>query len=398
MNPEKFGIRPVWAEIDLDKLAHNMRETRRITPEDAMIMAAVKADGYGHGAIQCAATFLENGADRLATATLGEAIQIRKNGIKAPILCLGYIPEYLTGEALRYKVGLTVYRYEQGAALSQLAQKEGEEALVHFKLDTGMGRLGFQVGTETIEDIIRITKMPGLNVEGIFTHFAVSDEADKTYTHEQFRKFKETVDDLEKKGVNIPIKHVSNSAAIIDLPEYSLDMVRPGIMLYGFYPSEHVDHSRVDLRPVMTLKAKISHIKTTPPGTGLSYGLTYTTTRKSRIATLPIGYADGYNRKLSNLGQVAIRGKRAPIVGRVCMDQCIIDVTDIPEVNVGEEVTLFGDGSENSPHAEEMAKWLDTITHEITCSVSRRIPRVYLKKGEVVEVKDYLNPIDRVEI
>jgi alanine racemase len=393
MIPESLGVRPVWAEVDLDCLAHNMRETRRVTPKETLIMVAVKADGYGHGAPEAAEVFLENGADRLCTATLDEAVQLRRLGFTAPILCLGYVPEYLYGVALEYGVGVTVYRLDHARALSEAATGMGVEAVAHVKLDTGMGRLGFRVSEATVDEVAEISGLNGVNLEGVFTHFAVADEADKGYTRMQFTRFMDVVDALEARGVEIPLKHVSNSAAIIDFPEYSLDMVRPGIMLYGFYPSPHVDHGRVSLRPAMTLKAKASHVKEVPESAGISYGLTYKTGRRSVIATVPVGYADGYSRRLSNLGWVAVEGARAPIVGRVCMDQCMVDVTDIPGVSVGDVVTLMGDGSGGSPHVEEVAAWMGTITHEVTCGVSRRVPRVYLRGRNVVGVRDYLNPV-----
>ena len=391
MIPDSHMIRPVWAEIDLDRLAHNIREARRVTPGSSRIMAAVKADGYGHGAVEASKVFLENGADRLATATLGEAIQLRRHGVEAPILVLGYVPEYLYPLLLEHDVSATIYRLGHANALSAAAFEAGREAVVHVKVDTGMGRLGLRVD-EAAEAIMEIDNLPGVEVEGVFTHFAVSDEADKTYTKGQFEKYMRVIEELGDRGFDVSVKHVSNSAAIIDLPEYSLDMVRPGTMLYGLYPSPHVDHKRVHLLPAMALKAKVSHVKTVPPGTGLSYGLTHSTEGESRIATLPVGYADGYSRGLSNVGEVTIDGRRAPIVGRVCMDQCMVDVTDTRQVKVGDTVTLFGDGSDGTPTVEEVAGWLSTIADEVTCRIGRRVPRVYLRSGEVVAVRDCLNP------
>ncbi len=391
MIPETNMIRPVWAEVDLDRLAHNVREARRVTPGSSKIMAAVKADGYGHGAVEAAEVFLENGADRLATATLGEAMQLRRHGVEAPILVLGYVPEYLYPLLLEHDVSVTVYRLGHATALSAAALEAGRETVVHVKVDTGMGRLGFRAD-EAADAIMEVCSLPGVEVEGVFTHFAVSDEADKTYTRRQFEKYMRVVEELGGRGFDVPVKHVSNSAAVIDLPEYSLDMVRPGIMLNGLYPSPHVDQKRVDLLPAMTLKAKTSHVKTVPPGTGLSYGLTHSTEGVSRIATLPVGYADGFRRGLSNVGEVTIDGRRASIVGRVCMDQCMVDVTKLGRVKVGDTVTLFGDGSEGSPTVEEVAGWLGTIVDEVTCGVGRRVPRVYLKGGEVMRVRDCLNP------
>ena len=391
MIPESLGLRPVWAEVDLDRLAHNMREVRRIVPQSAQIMVCVKADGYGHGAPEAAEAFLGSGADRLATATLDEAVQLRRLGFEAPILCLGYVPEYLYGKLLEHGIGATIYRVEHARALSEAAAGMGVEVVVHVKLDTGMGRLGFVAGDEAVDQIVEVSRMRGLYLEGLFTHFAVADEADKAYTRMQYGRFMEVARALEDRGVEVPLKHVSNSAAIIDLPEYSLDMVRPGIMLYGYYPSPHVDHSRVSLRPAMALKARVSHVKRVPANTGISYGLTYVTPGPRDIATVPVGYADGYRRGLSNLGQVALGGGRAPVVGRVCMDQFMVDATG-QGVEVGDTAVLWGDGSGGEPDVEEVAGWLGTITHEVLCGVSRRVPRVYLRGGDVVGVRDYLSP------
>ncbi|MBD3206789.1 alanine racemase [Candidatus Bathyarchaeota archaeon] len=391
MDVEKLKIRPVWAEIDLNNLSHNIREVRRVTSSESLIMAAVKADAYGHGAVSCAKTFLENGADRLATATLGEAIHLRRKGITAPILCLGYVPSYLFPRALDHDVGVTIYSLEKALDLSKAASDLNGMAKIHVKIDTGMGRLGFQALDKSLEELEKIADLSGLSLEGIFTHFAVADEPKEGYTRKQFAFFMEMVDGLEDKGIKFPLKHVSNSAAIIDYPEYNLDMVRPGIMLYGFYPSVHVDHDRVELKPVMRLKAQISHVKNVPAGTGLSYGLTFETIRESKIATVPAGYADGYSRTLSNRGKVLLHGMKVPIVGRVCMDQFMVDVTGLSDVDVGETITLIGDGTDDAPTAEDLANILGTITHEITCGISLRVPRVYMKDGKIVDVLNFLS-------
>ena len=382
--------RPVWAEVDLDKLAHNIREVRRITKPETIIMAVVKADAYGHGATVSAKTFLENGAERLAVATLTEAIELRRAGLEAPILILGYTSSYLSGEVVEYDVNPTVYTYGQAEALSKAAIAKGRVAKIHVKLDTGMGRIGFLPTEESIRDIVKISQLPSLQIEGVFTHFAVADIRDKRYTRNQFGKYIQTVEELEERGVSVPIKHVSNSAAIIDLPEYNLDMVRPGTVLYGIYPSDEVDKEKVELRPAMTLKAKISNVKTVPSGTGISYGLTFTTDRPSHIGTLPLGYGDGYSRALSSRAEVGVKGRRAPVVGRVCMDQCMVDLTEVEGTKIGDEVVLFGDGSDNTPRAEDVAGWMGSIYAEVLSSVSRRVPRVYIKNVEVVEIKDYL--------
>ncbi len=379
---------PAWAEVDLDALAQNIREVRRLTPKDSMILAAVKADAYGHGAVTSSKVFLEDGADRLGVARLAEAVELRDAGIEAPILNLGYTPEDQYETLIEGDVAATIYTLHQAQALDEAAAKLGAKAVAHIKIDTGMNRLGFQPNDDTLRAITKISSLPHIELEGIFTHFAVSDITDKTYTRKQFELFMWVLGELRARGVEPPIRHVSNSAAIIDLPEYALDMVRPGIMLYGYEPSNEVDLNRVSLKPAMALKARLSNVKVVSEGVGISYGLTYTTKRPSIIGTIPIGYADGYRRALSNRGWVDYQGDRAPIVGRVCMDQCMIDLTDIGEAEIGDEVTLFGGGC--SPSVEETARMLDTIPHEVTCAVARRVPRVYLESGRVTETRDYL--------
>ena len=389
MIPETVGTRPVWAEVSLDNLAHNMMETRRIVPDSAMIMVAVKADGYGHGVEMCSRTFLDNGADKLAVSSSDEAFQLRKMGIEAPILVLGYTPIYQYERAINEKVTLTVYNDTQVTELSKIAREIGEPAVFHAKVDTGMARIGFSV-EDSVESIVMAAQMEQLHMEGVFTHFAVSDEKDKSYTRIQYERYSKVVKAVEK-HVDIPIKHVSNSGAIIDLPEYSLDMVRAGIMLYGFYPSDEVDTSKIELKQAMTLKTRVSYVKTVPKGSGIGYGLTYHTGKESRIATIPIGYADGYSRRLTNVGYVSVRGEKADIVGRVCMDQCMVDVSNVPEVEMGDEVTLMGLPGGTAPDGEAMAKILGTITNDVVCMPTRRIPRVYLKNDEIVSIKNYLS-------
>lgn len=383
-------LRPVWAEIDLDSLAHNIKEVRRITNKEAIVTAVVKANAYGHGSIEAAKVFLENGANRLAVATLSEAVELRRAGIDTPILILGYTPDSQHKIAVENDIVEAVYNLESAEKLSQVANSLNKKAKVHIKVDSGMGRIGFPPVDSSIDKIEKISKLPNLEIEGIFTHFAKADEVDKAYTGKQFKNYKWVIERLEDKNIQIPIKHVSNSAATIDLPEYNLNMVRGGIMIYGLYPSDEVDKEKVSLKPAMTLKAKISHLKEVPEGTGISYGQIFVTKRKSKIATIPIGYADGFTRLLTSKAEVAIKGKRAPIVGKICMDQCMIDVTDIEDVKVGDEVVLFGDGTNGVPHIDEVAEKLGTINYEIVCMVGRRVPRVYIKDGKIIKIIDYL--------
>lgn len=387
---ESLGTRPTWAEVDLECLAHNTRETRRITPSSAMVMAAVKADAYGHGVEACAKTFLENGVDRFAVSSADEAFEFRGCGFDTPILVLGYTPSYQYEKAIRENVTITLFHDRQVHELSSVARDIGIDAVFHAKIDTGMARLGYMSEEESVDSIVRAARTDGLRMEGVFSHFAVSDEIDKTYSRSQFDQYMEIVDSIER-HVDIPIKHINNSGAIIDLPEYSLDMVRAGIMLYGYYPSSDVDKSKIDLRQAMTLKTRVGYVKTVSKGAGVGYGLTYYTEKDSRIATIPVGYADGYSRLLTNRGYVAVRGKRAGIVGRVCMDQCMIDVTNAPEVSIGDEVTLMGLPGGVAPDVEKMAEMLGTIPNDVICMPSRRIPRVYVKDGEIVSVKNYLS-------
>lgn len=382
--------RPVWAEVNLDNLAHNIKEVRKHTKEDALVTAVVKANGYGHGSVEIARTFLENGADRLAVAILTEAIELRKSNITEPILVLGYTPPVQYHKVLEYDLIQTIYNYEEAKILSKKATEENKTVVIHLKIDSGMGRLGFLPTPEAIEDIINISKLPNVFIEGIYTHFAKADERDKSHVNGQFGKYTEFVNNLEEQGLNIPIKHVSNSAAIIDLPEFNLDMVRGGIMIYGYYPSDEVSKEDIKLKPAMTLKAKISNLKTVEKGTGISYGQIFITEKQSKIGTIPIGYADGFTRLLTGKAEVYIKGKRVKVVGKICMDQCMIDLSDIEDVKIGDEVVIFGYEEELYPHVDELAKKIDTINYEIICMVGRRIPRVYIKNSEIIKMKDYL--------
>lgn len=382
--------RPVWAEINLDNLAHNIREVRRLVGEKVIITSVIKADAYGHGAVAIAKTLSDSGSDRFAVATLSEAIELRKNSIKEDILILGYTPKYHSRLIVENDITQTIYNVEDAKELSQTARNLRKEVKVHLKIDTGMGRLGFLSEKATIDKIAEIHKLPNINVEGMFSHFAKADESNKESAIKQFNKFDWLVEELKKKEVEIPIKHIANSATIIDLPEYYLDMVRAGIMLYGLYPSEYVDKEKAILKPVMTLKASVSNVKVVNAGEGISYGHNFITSKATKIATLPIGYADGFTRLLNNKAQISIRGKRVPIVGSICMDQCMADVSNIEDVKIGDEVTFFGNGTMKEPSADEIARTLGTINYEIVCMVSKRVPRVYIKNNEIVYIRDYL--------
>lgn len=381
--------RAVWAEINLDNLAHNIKEVRRITKPNTKISAVIKADGYGHGAVAIAQTLLENGADRFAVATLSEAIELRKNFKNTPIMVLGYTPEYLANEVIKNNIIQTIYSLEQAQEFSKIAKELQKNITVHIKIDSGMNRLGMPCTKETVNEILNISKLEGLFIEGIFTHFAVADETDKTYTKIQVKKFNFVVSSLEKKDLKIPIKHVSNSAAIIDLPKFNFDMVRAGIMLYGLYPSNSVNKNNVNLKEVMCLKAKIAQVKTIEAGSGISYGLKYICNKKTKIATLPIGYADGFTRILSGKASVLVNNQKVPVLGNICMDQCIIDVTNL-DVKMGDEIVLFGGDNNKGISIDSVAQLLNTINYEIICMVNKRVPRVYLKNKKIVDYKDYI--------
>ncbi len=379
-----------WAEIDLDAIAHNMREIRKITNPDAQIMAVVKADAYGHGFLEVTKALLENGADRLAVAVLQEAKQLRSRGVNVPILLLGASMDNDIEDIINFDVTPNVFSYEFAKAISYVAEKKEKVTKIHIKLDTGMSRIGYVVSddnTEIVNEIEKISKLPYIEIEGIFSHFSTSDEYDGSYTRLQFNRFMSVIGDLEKRGVNIPIKHICNSAGIMMYPEMHLDMVRPGVILYGMYPSDEVDKSRLDLIPAMTLKSKITFVKEVEPGRGVSYGKEYITDKVTKIATVPIGYADGYLRKIAGKGKMLVHGVKAPIIGRICMDQCMIDVTEVHNIERGDEAIIFG---RVGITIDDLASWLDTINYEVSCVIGKRIPRIYTKDGKAVKVLNYL--------
>jgi len=387
----EYKLNRSWAEVSLDSIAHNVREIRRITNKKAELMGVVKADAYGHGVMEVTRTLLANGVTRLAVSMLDEAIQLRKNGINVPILILSYTDPARAEEIVLNDVTQTVFSHDLAEALSAAAVKLHRNVKVHIKIDTGMTRVGFMPGYSAVKDVVAISKLPGIIVEGLFTHFASADEKDKKYTYMQFERFMSICSELSRIGVYIPIKHVSNSAAIIDFPEMHLDMVRPGIILYGMYPSKDVDRSKLNIKPAMTLKANVILVKNVEKNTYISYGRTFKTKRESKIATIPIGYADGYTRLLSGKGKVLINGEKAPIVGRICMDQCMVDVTDLKsEVHVGDEVVLFGRQGDSEITVEDIAQAIGTINYEIVSIIGKRVPRVYLEHGKISKVLNYL--------
>lgn len=380
----------IWSEIDLSAIAHNVRELRRITHPDARLMAVVKADGYGHGAVAVAASALDNGANCLGVARVDEGLDLRRAGITAPILILGYTPPEMCSRVVVHGLIQTVYSFEAAEALSEAAAQLQTQAKVHIKLDTGMGRLGLLPDSPRISMLGKhlpgithrviesIFRLPHIEVEGIFTHFASADSSDKTYAHQQLERFLEFLEKLKIQGLEFPVRHAANSAAIIDLPSSHLDMVRAGISMYGFYPSTDVQRESVCLKPAMTFKTRVIHVKMVPAGFHVSYGSTYQTEAPTVIATVSAGYADGLNRLLSSRGQMLVRGHRAGIVGRICMDLTMLDVGHIPDVALGDEVVIFGSQGRESIPVEELAEALNTIHYEIVTSLSSRVHRGYL--------------------
>ncbi|WP_138203510.1 alanine racemase [Haloimpatiens lingqiaonensis] len=382
-------LRPVWAEINLDKLASNMKEIRRVA-KSKDIIAVVKADAYGHGALDVAPVFLENGANRLAVAVISEAVELRRGGIECPIMILGFTPPNLIDNLLRYDIEQTVYSYDFAEEISNMAVKNKKIAKIHIAVDTGMGRIGFLPNEDSVEQVYKISKLSNIVIEGIFSHFSAADEKDKEYTYNQLERFNWFYNKLKDRGVKINIRHVANSAAIIDLPETHFEGVRPGIIQYGYYPSEEVSKENINIKPAMQLKTNVVHIKKIPAGEYIGYGRRFKTTRDSVIATLPVGYADGYTRLLFGKGKVIINNEFAPVVGRICMDQCMIDITDIKDVKVGTDVILIGETEEIKFNAEDAADMLGTISYEVVCMISKRVPRVYIKDGKIVKIRNYV--------
>jgi len=386
-----YKFNRAWAEVNLDNIAHNVKEIRRVTDKKAEIMGVVKADAYGHGVMEVAKTLIENGVTRLAVSMLDEAIQLRQNGIDIPILILSYTDPRRAEEIIINDVTQTVFSHDLAESLSEAAVRLDKNIKIHIKIDSGMTRVGFMPGYSAVKNVEKISKLPRIIIEGLFTHFASADEQSRSYTDMQFEKFMSIVNELNRIGIYIPIKHVCNSAGIIEYPEMHLNMVRPGIILYGMYPSEEVHTDKIDLKPAMTLKANIILVKEVEADICISYGRIFKTQRDSKIATLPIGYADGYTRLLTGKGRVLVNGQSVPIVGKICMDQCMIDVTDVQgDINVGDEAVLFGSQNGIEIKIEDLADKIGTINYEIACIIGKRIPRVYWKNGKLYNVLNYL--------
>ena len=391
-------LRRTWAEVDIDALKHNFDVIRRSVDPKSRIMCVIKADAYGHGAVFLGKLYEKMGADFFAVSNIEEAMQLRENGIKLPVLILGFTPAGMAKELADNNISQAVFSEEYAGELSAAAAEQGVEVKIHIKLDTGMSRIGFMYQEperdgESIEQIKRVCTLPHLIKEGIFTHFAVSDEAEegRDATEKQIAAFSSAVELLKNDGITFRIVHCSNSGAIIDYKKAHFDCVRAGIILYGLAPSSKLA-GRLDLIPAMQIKSVVAQVKNIEKGTPISYGGTFVSDKPMRIATVPIGYADGYTRSLGNRAFMTVKGKKAPLVGRVCMDQLMIDVSDIDGVKSGDEVTVIGDGSDNSLSFDDMAALTGTINYELVCLVGKRVPRVYIHHGRSVGIMDSIRP------
>lgn len=378
----------IEARIDLSAIRKNITTVQALNPPDRKTLLVIKADAYGHGAVTLAEK-LGDLADYFGVAEIDEAVELRKNGVTKPILILGYTDETEYEDLINYDVTQAVYDVEKCRVLSRLAERMGKKARVHIKVDSGMHRIGFLTDADGVNAAEQLFSMPGLSVEGIFTHFARADELDKTSANQQYEDFSRFVKELESRGHDLGIRHIDNSAGAMELHSNGFDMMRLGIVIYGLYPSEEVDHS-IRITPAMQLTSRITHVKMLPAGAGISYGHTFVTDRETRVATVSAGYADGYPRAQSGKGRVLIHGQYAPILGRVCMDQFMVDVTHIPEAEVGDTVVLFGTDGENHISVEEVAEPANSFNYELVCNVAHRVPRIYIEDGDAIGEVNYL--------
>lgn len=387
-------LKRTWAEISLDNLAHNYHVLRQRVLPGTKFLGVVKADAYGHGAVPIARELASLGAEYFAVSNVEEALQLRRGGLTQPILILGYTPPQhartLAGLQIRQEINCIEYARELSAQLAGT----GTTLQVHIKLDTGMTRLGFPAYDcpETVSEIVELSSLPGLQIEGVFAHFAVADDksaAAVSYTRKQFARFQAMLEQLAEHRIKPRLCHHANSAAAILYPEYAMDMIRPGIATYGQNPSDDLIGD-MELRPLMSLRTTISQLRTVDAGVSVSYGRTYTTPAKQRIAVLPIGYADGLPRSLSNSASFLLNGKRVPVIGRICMDMCMVDVTEVPEAKVGDTVTVFGRDGDDEILVEDLARRLDMIPYELLCGIDKRVPRLYLRGKEIVETLQYI--------
>ncbi len=376
------------ATINLDAIYDNIVNLSKRLKKGTKIIAVVKTDGYGHGAIPIAKT-IDELVSAYGVATVDEAINLRRHDVTKPVIVIGYTHESQLDRLVSYDIRPTVFTLEMGKAVSEAAVRENKVAKIHIKIDTGMGRIGFRPTEESADVIKKISELPNIQIEGMFTHFARADEYDKTSTKQQYALFTEMINKLEERGIEIPVKHCSNSAAMMELPDFNLDAVRAGIAMYGLYPSEEVDKELVKLTPALGLRSHIAYIKEIHKGDTISYGGTFVAEKDMKVATIPLGYGDGYRRSLSNNGYVLIKGKRANILGRVCMDQFMVDVTDM-DARKDDTVILLGKSGDEEISAEKLAEMAGlTFNYEIVCDIGKRIPRVFYRHGKIVGTKDY---------
>jgi alanine racemase len=374
---EVLKLRPTWAEVDLDAIRWNVRQFKSLVGDSVKVLVAVKADAYGHGAVPVARTCVEAGAEYLGVASVEEGVELRDAGIECPILVLGYAPLEAAPYIVEYGLTQAVYQTELVHALADAAARANRTVKVHIKVDTGMSRIGVLTPEDVLNLAKRILDRPSLQLEGIFTHLSKADEADKSYTYLQLDRWHAVIRTLEREGIQIPIHHVANSAGTIEFPEARFQMVRIGIGAYGCYPSETVDRTSVDLKQALSLYSRIVRLESIPPDYRVGYGGTYNFSQPRRIATVPVGYADGYSRLLSNKAFVLVRGKRVPVAGRVSMDQLMLDVTDVPDVQLGDVVCLYGRQGDAFISLDEVASWMGTISYEVACDLGKRVQRVY---------------------
>lgn len=372
-------LRPAWVEVNREKAIHNLLEVRRAVGSDKKICAVVKADSYGMGSLELSRMYLENGVDMLAVAVIGEAMELREEIKEKDILVLGFTSEEYYQDAIENDISLTIYNYDHALRLNQAAEKLNKRAKIHIKVETGMNRLGFLPTEENADKVAQISKLKNITIEGAYSHHAKADERDKTTAHMQADRFIKFMAMVEERNVKIPIKHIANSATIIEMPEYYFDMVRPGIILAGFYPSDEVDTEKYKFKICVTLKAKLANVKTIDAGEGVGYGHLYQADKAVVVGTIPLGYADGYSRLLSNKGYVMVKGVKCPILGKVCMDQFMVDLSNVEDPQIGDLVIVYGDGTDGGMTAEDVANMRGTISYEVLTNLAvRRLPKIYV--------------------
>ena len=372
-------LRPAWVEVNKEKAIHNLLEVRRAVGPDRKICAVVKADSYGMGSLELSKMYLENGVDMLAVAVIGEAFEIRQEIKDIDILVLGFTSEEFYEDAIENNITLTIYNYDHAIRLNEAAKRLNKRAKIHIKIETGMNRLGFLPTEENADNVALVAKLENIEIIGAYSHHAKADEKDKTTAHKQAGRFINFMELLNERNVEIPVKHIANSATIIEMPEYYFDMVRPGIILSGFYPSDEVDSETYKFRICVTLKAKVANVKTIDAGEGVGYGHLYRADKTVTVGTIPLGYADGYSRLLSNKGYVVVKGVKCPILGKVCMDQFMVDLSSVENPQIGDVAIVYGDGTDGAMTAEDVANMRGTISYEVLTNLAvKRLPKIYV--------------------